>query len=226
MLKKALIYCTISFVLIVALSIYFTLPIAINAITPSPSGSSRVNDLAAFSTYVYTIITFAMLLIVFFAGIIAVIQVLENGRNRKMSVLLEMWRYYATVEISHALYIVRNISAEKINADRQLNNQRRIVSHFWNMVAWAVKEKVVDIEFVIAGFGDAINIYEKLRDIEISIRKEREKQNYPDLGDQQIEQLAKYRIDEEWPVSWLYREWKKREQEKNLLARFALPEPP
>jgi hypothetical protein len=82
------------------------------------------------------------------------------------------------------------------------------------------------IEFVIAGFGDAINIYEKLRDIEISIRKEREKQNYPDLGDQQIEQLAKYRIDEEWPVSWLYREWKKREQEKNLLARFALPEPP
>jgi hypothetical protein len=83
------------------------------------------------------------------------------------------------------------------------------VSHFWNMVGWSVKEGLIDVDFVRSGFGDAIDIYHKLRDVEILIRKEIETRDRPDLTGEEIEQLAKDRIENEWLVSWLYQEWKK-----------------
>jgi len=45
--------------------------------------------------------------------------------------------------------------------------------------------------------------------MEILIRKEIEKRDHPNLTEEEIERLAKTRIENEWLVSWLYKEWKK-----------------
>jgi hypothetical protein len=86
-----------------------------------------------------------------------------------------------------------------------------MVSDFWNMIGWAVMEGLIELDLVRSRFGPAVDVWEKLRAIEVLLRKERIiKFHEPDLDDEDAERLAVQFVENHQPAGWLYQKWKKR----------------
>ncbi len=171
------------------------------------------NHLSVMSVYVYTIITFFTLLLIAATAFLALRQLSEISKSRKLDVVFELSRYYATEEMHKALITVWTSPPEEIEQDWEKRNHRRMVSDFWNMIGWAVKEGLIDLDLVYTRFGKgAINIWDqRLRGMELRIRIPIEQNNPENRGksEEEIRRLAEYHVDMEEPQAWLSREWKK-----------------
>jgi hypothetical protein len=195
------------------------LPIGVIAYFYQHGYSRAVQNYFSWSNWFYTVITYFTFIVVVTAGFITLKQLRDNEKNRKLTLILELRKLYTTTEMYRAVRMIYDFPPQRINAERQLNNQRRLVSHFWLMVAWSIDEGLVTLDVVRRSFGDAINVYEKLKEVEILIRKEIDRRDYPELSEKEIEERAKYRIEVDWPVTRLYRSWK--EQEKKSGTAFS-----
>ena len=174
-------------------------------------------NFGAWSTYAYTILTFATLVGIFLAAYSALQQLIEITRSRRLAlidVVFELSRYYATDEMHKAIITVWHSSPEEINQDWEKRNQRRMVSEFWTTIAWAVKDGLVELDFFYSRFGsNALNIWDqRLRELELEVRIPIERNNPDNIGksEEEIRRLAEYHVDREQPLAWLSREWKRK----------------
>jgi hypothetical protein len=63
-------------------------------------------NFAAWSTWFYAVIALFTLAVILGAAYFALVQLSENEKNRKLSIVLEMWKEYANEEMGQAVRMV------------------------------------------------------------------------------------------------------------------------
>jgi hypothetical protein len=166
------------------------------------------------SGWFYSVTAFATFFVVLIAAILAYSQLSEISKSRKLTVIFELSRYYASEEMHKALITVWTYSPEIIEQDWEKLNHRRMVSDFWGTVGWGVKEGLIELNLVYTRFGkSAIDVWDqRLRELEVRLRTQIEQRNPENAGmsDEEIKRLVEYHVDNEGTQSWLSRERKKR----------------
>lgn len=125
------------------------------------------NKLTAISSLVYTVLTFGMFIAIVFTLFAAVEQLtaakrqleaasaelVEVRRAREATFIMELCRWYGSKEMHEALRAVHNEPPDKFKlSDSAMQNHRRLVSDFWNMVGAIVQAGLVDANVLKARF--------------------------------------------------------------------------
>jgi hypothetical protein len=168
---------------------------------------ARWEEFSGLAAWVYALITLFTLITIAGAAYIAMEEIQEIDKDRRLNTIFELGRQYATEDMYQALQAVWNKSAEEISADLHLNAQRHKISDFWNMVGWAVKEGLVEIELIHSRFGNAIEVWDKkIKPVEMIVRRPIEKRDNPQKSDEEIEKLAADHVSS-LLGTWLYGEF-------------------
>jgi len=168
--------------------------------------SGKISTLATYASTIVGLLTFFVIL---GAAFLTLTQVSDIAKSRKLALMQDLHRTYGSQEMGQAVHTVYNVPPEEINSDPEKQNQRRMVSDFWNWAGWMVREKLVDSDLIYARFQSAPLVWEKLEAVELIVRKVIERRDHPSVDDQEIERLAKEHVDG-LPAAWLYRLWKKK----------------
>src|SRR5439155_16717630 len=83
-------------------------------------------ELAAISSYAYTLIALFAFPVIAATALLALRQLSEISKSRKLDVVFELSRYYATEEMHKALITVWTASPEEIEQDWEKRNHRRM----------------------------------------------------------------------------------------------------
>jgi hypothetical protein len=168
-------------------------------------------NLANWATWFYAVTAFATLVAVLIAAILAVHQLLEISKSRQLQIVLELSKIDSTQEMYEALKAVHNyppMSPEEFIEDSKRDFQRRLVSSFWEMVAWMVLEELADTnsKLLRSRYEYGINdLWMKLRPLEIAKRLEIERIEHPDWTEDERRAAAVHRVDEVLALGRLYK---------------------
>ena len=182
-------------------------------IAPVPfiNRSRHWQNLANWATWFYAVTAFATFVAVLIAAILAVHQLSEISKSRQLQIVLEISKIDSTQEMYEALKAVHNyppMSPEDFIKDSQRDFQRRLVSNFWDMVAWIILEELAhtNSELLRSRFEYGINdLWKKLRPLEIAKRLKIERDEHPDWTEEERYAAAVHRVDEIWAIGRLAR---------------------
>lgn len=194
--------------------------------TYSTSALGDANKLAAISSLVYTVLTFGMLIAIVLTLAAAIDQLsaakrqleaagaelVEARRAREASFIIELCRWYGSKEMHEAVRAVHNEPPEKFQfSDFEMQNRRRMVSAFWNMVGAIVKAELVDANVLKARFPySPMSVSTRLIPLETQVAMEIDGRDNPSLK----QDMDKLRRDSEkkvrqQPFVWLADNWPK-----------------
>src|SRR5882672_6567995 len=79
---------------------------------------------------------------------------------------------------------------ERFDEDIRLQDHRRLVYHFWQMAATLARRNVIDKQVLFDLYGDAINVWDKLRPIEVRKMYGALRERYPEKSDAELAVMA------------------------------------
>ena len=130
-------------------------------------------------------------------------------RQSEVGLFVHLSERYSSEQMRAAIHAVWNEPAAAfVFDDVQKQNQRRIVSIFWQTIGALVKRRAIaDEDTLFDLFGIGVAIWKKLEPLEISIQRTILKRDHPNKPDCEIERLAS-ETDAHLTVGWLYEHWR------------------
>lgn len=128
-------------------------------------------------------------------------QIEQSEKGRKLGFVIEMYKEYSTPQMHQAL---RNIYGRE--PPTELEQHRRMVSDFLNMVALAVEDGLIQEKIIQARFGTGLfTLWDRLIPME---ENERDKILESHLNADQRREEARRHVREDLPMGRWYHRWK------------------
>ena len=164
------------------------------------------SDFGALATWIYVLITFFTLLALVGAAYLGLKQLGELDKTRKFSLLQEVYKSYRDENMGRAIRTVWNCPSEKFQPNTQEDDQRRLVSDFWNWLGWLHLQSVASLDVIDSRFQDGVEICDKLTRLELSLRLRLERQRHEKWSEEQRMYAATDYVAN-LPLVKLYNKW-------------------